>query len=131
MYLRQPSVIAQVGRYWLFDFMMVVVESMIFVFLATTCSETAARQARVGFVELLLALYIVDIIWVLSMWLRRIPKIPWSWAAVNLTLSVLIWLLGLWTGDFYSPTMLFWLTVTHVVAFIIDVLIYDHLGLLN
>jgi hypothetical protein len=138
MYLRESNVIAQIGPIWLFDFMVIVVESMIFVFVAATCSEAAARQARVGFVRLLLLLYIVDVFWVLSMWVRQIrwpwpsgAKIPWWWACQNVLLIVLIGLPGWWTGDFYSPAMLWLLTITHVGAFIGSVILYDRAGLLK
>jgi hypothetical protein len=141
LYLREPAVIDQSGRWWLFDFMVIVVESMIFVFVATICSESAARQARVGFVELLLVLYVVDILWVLSMWLRQVLrrkshpkpaiKVPWWWAGQNVLLVVLTGLPWLWTGEFYTPQMLVWLAVTHLAAFIHSVILYDFAGLLD
>jgi hypothetical protein len=135
-------VVSSVGKIWLFDFIVIVVESIILVFLATTCSETAAREARVGFVGILLILYAVDVLWVLSMWARQVllgwlrpsiqnNKIPWWWAGQNFLLIVLIGPLGLLAGDFYSPEMLMWLTFTHLGAFIHSVILYDFCKLLH
>jgi hypothetical protein len=142
LYLRRPDVVSSVGKIWLFDFIVIVVESIILVFLATTCSETAAREARVGFVEILLILYAVDVLWVLSMWARQVllgwlqpsiqtNKIPWWWAGQNFLLIVLIGPLGWLAGDFYSPEMLMWLTFTHFGAFIHSVILYDFCKLLH
>lgn len=135
LYLREPHVVSAIGKMWLLDFMVIVVESIIFVFLATTCSEIASRNARVGFVEILLILYALDVLWVLSMWPRRSrnkdKNVPWWWLGQNLSLIILIWLPGWWAGDFYSPGMLIWLTVTHVVAFGHSVILYDFSKLLD
>jgi hypothetical protein len=142
LYLRRPDVVSSRGKIWLFDFIMIVVESIILVFLATTCSETAAREARVGFVGILLILYAVDVLWVLSIWARQVllqwfrlsvkgNKIPWWWAGQNLLLILLIWPVGYLAGDFYSLEMLMWLTLTHVGAFVHSVILYDFCKLLH
>ena len=91
----------------------------------------------VGFVELLILLYLIDMAWILSQWtlhkvrsVWRMSGFPWPWAVLNTSLVTLLVLGRVISGDFYSEGMLISLCILSVVGFIVDMVLVDQYGVL-
>ena len=118
---------------WLFDFGAITLETTILIFLAGQCSVAASNATPVGFVALLVIMYVVDIWWVFGQWATEKllgwerERIPWGWAVQNAVLVVAIVApYFLVPGfEFYSDAALTWLGLIHVAAFINSVIAYD------
>jgi hypothetical protein len=122
---------------WLYDLLFIVLQAILFIFLAGVCSVKFSREHEIHFVLLLLILYGVDVIWILSQLIfGKLPYIQryfkrnswtWQWLVLNLTQAILILVLVAYkyNGDFYSQGMLWWLAGISMVAFYIDVVVID------
>lgn len=124
------------GIVWIYDLMVIIAQSVALIFLAGLSSVSASRETSLGFVELLIALYIVDIAWIVSQWLLgrffrpwKRTSIPWAWAVLNTVLVSSILFLNWLAPDIYSQGTLALLLLFNVVAFIVDVVLVDHYDL--
>lgn len=125
------------GKIWFYDFCIIVIETTILIFLGGVCSVELSLNARIGFVELLLTLYVIDIVWTGSQWILgklflswRRPFIPWAWAILNTSLVIGIVILGIIGKDFYTFLMLGLLGILNTIAFVVDVMLVDSYDLL-
>jgi hypothetical protein len=124
------------GKIWFYDFTVIVIQTAILIFMGGICSLESCVNARIGFVDLLLVLYIIDVLWISSQWaLGKLlsswqrPFIPWAWAILNTALVVGMVILRMVERDFYCPVSLGWLGALNTIAFVIDVVLVDYYGL--
>ena len=101
------------------------------------CSIELSHNSRIGFVELLLTLYVIDIIWTGFQWILgklflfwRRPFIPCDWAILNTSLIMGIIILGIVGRDFYTVVNLSLLGILNTVAFVVDVILVNYYELL-
>jgi hypothetical protein len=133
LHLVSREMVSLPGRIWFFDFMVITAETVIFIFLGGLTSMEQSERSTVGFVTLLIAVYLLDIAWIVAQWALgmafdgfRRPLIPWKWAVLNGFAVAAIVIPGLAAGTLYSPGMLIWLGVVNTVAFIVDVVLVDY-----
>lgn len=125
------------GVSWLYDVMVITVQAILLILLAGFTSIDINHKSSFGFVEILIILYTIDILWILSqkVWkkidskLRK--KIPWKWAILNICLGTFVIILTLSYEDIYSTTGLIWLFVLELFAFIVDVFVLDLHGIIS
>lgn len=137
LHLMSEDLLKAKGEVWFYDLMVIILQTTTMVFLGGVSSVEASRNAKIGFVELLIALYAIDVLWILSQWgLGRVLKnwrrnfIPWAWGILNTVLIVSMALLRLIVGDLYSNIGLIGLGVLNGIAFIIDVMLVDYYDVL-
>ena len=137
LHLLDPHIATLPGLLWLYDFAVFLAENTTFIFMAGVASVDASRTARFGFIELLLFLYAIDVIWVCSQWLlgkihplwcRKI--IPWAWALINAAAIISMGVPRFIGIDVYSLPVLVWVVVVNVAAFVVDVVLVDYFDLL-
>ncbi len=125
---------------WFWDFSFIIAECLILIFAGTVTSIYI--DTHVSFVDYLLVLYAVDIIWLSSFPLfhalgqpHRFPKLfgrmvrrkhisflELGWIFINATLAFILWVLGLiWHQHSASNRTLVGLLVANIVAFCFDV----------
>lgn len=121
------------GLVWLYDLMFIVVQCVVLVFMGGDSTVAQNQNAVIDFVDLLVTLYIIDVLWIISQWvLGKIQPswkrgfLPWVWGVLNATLVIFIFALKFIVGDIYSPTGLMWLLGLNFVAFIVDVVLVDY-----
>lgn len=120
------------GFIWLYDLMMIIIQSMILVILGGISSIEESRVAFLSFHKLLIFLYAVDVVWIASQrilgwcrntWCRTI--IPTAWAYLNTSLIIGILLIAYCVGDMHSTHGLTGLLILSVIGFIIDIALLD------
>jgi hypothetical protein len=122
------------GLAWLYDLMVIIVQCIVLVLLGGVASVEANRAAPIKFLDLLILLYVIDVLWVASQWglgkaLRswRRPFVPWAWAILNTVLIVLLFVLDRIFGDaIYSAAGRTCLLVLNVLGFLVDVVLVDY-----
>lgn len=125
------------GKIWFYDFIVIVIQTIVLIFLGSICSYESCINAKIGFFGLLVVLCLVDIVWICTQWLLgqlfsswQRPFIPYAWAILNSSLVVGI-LLVIWiVKNSYSFIALCLLAILNVIAFIVDVILVDHYDLL-
>lgn len=137
LHLMSDSLVKMKGVVWFYDLMVIIFQTTIMVFLGGEASVEASRTAQIGFVELLIALYAVDVLWIISQWVLgktvkgwRRSFIPWAWGILNSLLILSMILLSLFVNDIYSNTGLIWLGILNIIGFIVDVLLVDYYDVL-
>ncbi|CCH99245.1 hypothetical protein [Microcystis aeruginosa] len=121
---------------WIYDFLIITLESICIVFLGSLSSVDVNQNTSLGFVQFMLILYVVDVFWLLSLvflrklFRRQLNSIPLSWFVLNLFLFILIIILNYLINDLYSTVGLAWLVVLNLIGFILDVVIIDYSDLL-
>lgn len=133
LHLMSEDLLEMKGEVWLYDLMAIIFQTTIMVFLGGVSSVEASRSAKIGFVELLIFLYAIDVLWILSQWgFGKVLKnwrrsfIPWAWGILNTLLIIGTVLLILVVGDLYSKTGLICLAILNGTAFVIDVMLVDY-----
>jgi len=115
---------------WVFDFLVILLESITFLLLGAYSYGNNLR-----FFLLLMVLFFIDFIWIATMPIqgKNRPKIPWSWGALN-GFSALI-LVGIIISEFYykvaysdTSEVVCFLFVWFIFCAIID-LYLDHYNL--
>jgi large-conductance mechanosensitive channel len=118
------------GRHgvWLNDFLFVVIETTIFVFLGTVCSVQKSSTSKIGFVGLLVAVTLVDTVWITIRhaigwvsysWKEHAP--PLGWAISDLFRIAVSVIPGVIVGNPYCNTALACVAGGNVVLAIIDI----------
>jgi hypothetical protein len=125
---------------WFWDFSFIISECVVLIFAGTV---TAAHViAPVSFVEYLLVLYALDILWLSSFPLfhvlgqpTRLPKLfgrmvrkddmsllLLGWVVINVSLAAFMWALGLIPHDIGASNLTLWTIVAaNIIAFCVDV----------
>jgi hypothetical protein len=120
------------GDLWLYDFLIIVTQSIFICFLGGVSSEEVNRTAHVNFYDLLIVLYLTDIFWVLSQavlgrmikaWRRS--STPWPWAILNTALLAGTLIIHQSFADIFGFWSLAALTILNIVGFLIDIILLD------
>jgi hypothetical protein len=147
LHLQSPELTNRTSGFrWVFDLLVIVVECVIMIFIAGVATLRDNAESRFGFFDLMVGLFTLDIAWVMAMFtlaaISRLPlpsrlkhalareTVPYRWAILNTVLSLYIIGSGfLDEGHVFSNIELWVLVVVNVVAFILDVLVFDYEGL--
>ncbi len=137
LHLLSEGLLKMKGEVWFFDFVVIVLEMVVLVFLGGVASVEASRLARIDFAGLLAGLYALDVLWIASQWAagRLFPAwrrdfIPWAWAILNLVLVAILLVLPVVIPDLYSALGLTLLLLVNAAAFLIDVFLVDYFEVL-
>lgn len=133
LHLFSESFLKSPGLLWLFDLIVIIVQSIILIFLGGLCIVSKNMNTSVGFKEFLVILFSIDVFWLFAQWImgKLVKKwkrhsIPWEWAKLNGVLLVFLLLINIAIKDVYSELGLVILMTTNLIAFIIDVILIDH-----
>lgn len=133
LHLLSDSVLCLRGDMWLFDFLVITLQTVLLCFLGGVSSVEVNRIAHIGFFGLLIALYALDVGWVVCQgllglcvpaWKRAF--VPWAWAILNAGLLGAITLIRCFCPDAYSSMSLGLLFGVSLIAFVIDMVLIDH-----
>jgi hypothetical protein len=87
LHLLSDALLEMSGVVWLYDLMVIITQSITLNLLGSFCLIDMNRNITIGFLELLMALYIIDMAWVATQWILdgclrgwRRELIPWGWA---------------------------------------------------
>lgn len=137
LHLMSEGLLKMKGEVWFFDLMVIVLQTTILIFLGGVTSVQASRGGRLGFFDLLTALYLIDVLWILSQWVLgqtlkgwRRSFIPWAWCLLNAALIAGMVVVRLTLGDLHADGALVWLALLNSVAFVVDVMLVDYYDLL-
>lgn len=122
---------------WFYDLMIIILQTVVMVFLGGVSSVEENRIARIGFIELIIALYTLDVLWIISQWLLGMfarswkrDFVPWAWCILNTALIACMILLLVRLQDPYSLNGLIVLFISNTVAFAVDVILVDYYDVL-
>lgn len=133
LHLLSDSFARVVGSVWVYDLMVIIVQSMVLILAGAFSSVEANRNVEFGFVECILFLLILDVAWIVSQgilgrafrsWKRE--SVPWGWAILNSVLVVLIYLVSVCVDDLYSTSGLISILILNLLAFVVDVFWLDY-----
>src|SRR3989304_2628517 len=107
--------------------------ALFFVFLGGLTTLAANTEAHFDFIQLLMFIYGVDVLWVAGQFLLaklhsgfHREQVPWKWAAINLVAIALIAAVYNSAIGGFSQAGLWALLVINAIAFILDVIIVDY-----
>lgn len=128
---KQSSKLA--GEVWLYDVMVITLESIAIVLLAGLVLPEEERISHLGFFEMLVILYALDVSWIASQWaLGKLFKSSWrrdrdvdGWLLLNLLLLASMALVQASFDDVYSPVAMSLLLAINAVGFIVDLFLID------
>jgi hypothetical protein len=135
LHLMDDKLVESNGLVWLFDFIVIVVETIILTFMGELSTVEKNAGATWDFMRLLELLLFADIMWALlqellsfyfASWKRRVL---WGWGLSGLVLLALFAVVRCLAGDFYTDYALWSLLVINLAAFITDVILIDHYDL--
>lgn len=133
LHLLSESLASMPGLVWFYDLMVIIAQSVVLIFLGGLSSAEINHQVHVGFAQLLITLYFIDVVWIISQWLFgkifltwHRSFIPWDWAILNSVLIIGIILLQFFVKDLYSGYGVVILFVLNLIAFIVDVILVDY-----
>jgi hypothetical protein len=139
------------GGMWFYDLMWIISEMTLLIFLGGVSTVEASRSSHVGFVKILVVLYLFDVVWIVSQlalgaiipgWNRKrtasktdwrakffpswqISQVPWEWAVLNTVLLAGMFILHQFVPDVYSLPSLIGLATLNVAGFVIDIIFTD------
>jgi hypothetical protein len=133
LHLMSEALVKMEGEVWFYDLIIIILQTVVMVFLGGVSSVEVNRSVKIGFIELLIALYAIDVLWVISQWgLGKIlPSwrrefIPWAWCILNTSLIIWMIVVALMMNDLYSNAGLLWLGILNGMAFVVDVILIDY-----
>jgi hypothetical protein len=133
LHLASEALMRMTAGVWFYDLMVIILQTTVMVFLGGVSSIESTRAARIDFVELLITLYSIDVVWIISQWFLgryvsgwKRPFIPWAWCILNTVLVFSMILLVTEMKDIYSTSGLISLFIINTVAFTIDVILVDY-----
>jgi hypothetical protein len=125
------------GDVWLYDFVAIVVQSILFCFLGGACSPEINRATHINFYEISFVIYLIDILWILSQavlpmvirpWKRGF--IPWAWAALNLGVLLVTVAIYRLSADPFGTGALGSLLALNIAGFIVDMVLVDQYSII-
>lgn len=132
LHLLNRALVEMKGYVWFFDFIIITVQSILLCFLGGASNIDICRTARIGFLEILLSLYILDVLWILTQWALGLAMrtwkrrfVPFAWGILNSLLIVSLIVARIVVGDIYSELGLIIIGLLNVVAFFADVILVD------
>lgn len=133
LHLFSESFLKLPGILWLYDLIVIIVQSTILIFLGNLCTVPLNFNVQLGFLEFIVILLSLDVFWICSQWfMGKIVKkwernnIPWIWAILNFVLIIAIVLIERILDNAYSNLGLTLLLIANLVAFVIDVILIDY-----
>jgi hypothetical protein len=127
------------GLLWFYDLMIILLQTVAMVFLGGLASLQVNLRLRIGFLDILVVVFILDILWILSQWaLGRLfikykrKFIPWGWLYLNIGMvGALVTSYAIWgKGPMYSNLGLALILSANVLAFVVDVFLLDYFDLI-
>lgn len=133
LFLESDAVDELHGFNWLFDVIIIMLQSLVIIYLAKTASLEASKSSVVGFIDLLIVLYSIDVAWILCQWLfgliyptLRRRSVPWGWAVLNVAIVVAMFACDALIGNVYSQAGVIAIMVINLAGFAVDVVLLDH-----
>ncbi len=129
---------------WFWDGSFIVLECIVLILMGSVASVSQNAISRVGFFDLLVLLYALDVVWILSISLlhllagvgplrrvmgpmrRESDAFPIGWAVLNGTLMIFLWLFGFLTDVKFSNCELWLLVAVNLIAFSVDVFVLNY-----
>jgi hypothetical protein len=139
LHLMDKRLLSMKGQVWFFDFIVIIIETMMLVFMAEVC--TVARSKSIySFGGLLALLLATDAVWVFIQWAAgrasaewRRHQVLWGWGVSGVVLLIVLGLFKWSPGGLYSAggmcEGLWGLLFLNVGAFIFDLGMADHYDL--
>ena len=125
------------GKFWFFDLAFISLEMTVMIFMGSVSTPDASKIARIPFSHYLITLYSIDLAWIVLQWiLAKIwkswqrPFFPWAWGLLNAILILSVISIPSILGSVDIPSGLIAFLAVNVVAFVIDVFLVDHYGVL-
>ena len=121
------------GLLWLFDLLVIITQSIVLILIGSYSTKIVNDTYKIGFVEYIVALYSIDIIWILSQsimckinpkWTREF--IPKGWAILNFILIISIIAARMTIKAPYSEIEVILLFIINFMGFIGDVVLIDY-----
>jgi biotin transporter BioY len=138
LHLVDESITRPRSPIWIMDFMVIAFEMILFIFLGGLTSVNANANAHYDFLEILILILAVDILWVVAQFVLGLlsskmsrADIPWKWATINLASLLLlgvIYLLGLSPFSTLGLSIIF---AVSALAFIFDVFVVDYFNVVK
>ncbi len=125
------------GWLWLYDIMIIILQSMIIILLGGLTSIDLNLEASFGFLEIMILLYSIDVFWIITQELisaaskTKRKVVYWWWAGINFVLSAIVIILSYYIKDLYSTIGLQLLFGLNLLAFIFDVFLLDYFGVIT
>jgi hypothetical protein len=133
LHLLSDSFVRLHGLVWLYDLIVIIIQCIALVLLGGFSSVKINRKVSIGFLEFMVALYVIDIVWIFSQWILgkfflnwKREFVPWAWAILNTSLVIFIIILNTFIDDLYSAKGLIWLCTINLIGFIVDVVLVDY-----
>jgi hypothetical protein len=137
LHLLSDALLKLPGLVWLFDLMIIIIQSIMLILLGSSIKVDTYSNYRIGFFELIVTLYVIDIFWIISQWLIgklffvwKRKTIPWAWAILNSSLVVILIILDLSMENIYSLKGLVFILIFSVLGFIADIVLIDNYKIL-
>lgn len=126
------------GRIWLYDFSIIVLQSVILAFIGQLASIRNNQEVLIDFYYMLIGLYFLDVFWIISQEIfgmvnfkMKRPAVPWIWAIINVTFLTIIVVIKHLDVEVYSSFCLIFLSSLSFIAFVVDVIIIDYYDVVN
>jgi hypothetical protein len=139
LHLMDKRLLGMKGQVWFFDFIVIIIETMMLVFMAEVCTVDRSKSIY-SFGGLLALLLATDVVWVFIQWAAgraspdwRRHQVLWGWGVSGVILLAVLGLFKLSPGGLYSVggmcEGLWGLLILNVGAFIFDLGMADHYDL--
>jgi hypothetical protein len=133
LHLQSENLLVLPGLVWMYDLLAIVAQSSVLVLIGSFVTVQVNRDADVGFLDYVIMLYTIDVLWILSQWMIgrvfqtwRRESVPFAWAFLNFLLIVSFWILSSLIPDIYSLEGLIGLTVLNFIGFVADMVLIDY-----
>jgi len=133
LHLMSDAVRTARGDVWLFDFVVIVIETALLCFLGGVTAPQLNRGIPITFYHLTITICLVDVGWVLLQWglggalkAWRRSFFPFSWAILNLSVAAISWLMLRWAPDPFGSRAIAAFCLLNLVAFAIDMVLIDY-----
>ncbi len=126
LYLTRAADAAYPSALYLYDFLVIALQTTFLIFLGASSSAEVGRLSHVGFADVLIALYCLDVLWIASHALvldRLSPHdcgMVLSWAVLNGSLALVLLGLKLSLDDLYAMAGLVPIAALSAAAFALD-----------
>jgi hypothetical protein len=110
------------GFKWFYDLMVIVALAAVLAFLGGLCGEDSA-PLKFSFFDVLCVVFVIDAIWILSLWLGERKLLLWEWFGLDIVMLALT--LGVYAfsgrATAYTPAGILFFVVANILVFGVDV----------
>lgn len=133
LHLLSDTTVGMRGDIWLFDFVAITLQSVFICFLGGVATIDVSRVIRIDFYDIVIILYLIDIVWIIAQsllgvfiksWRRQF--VPWAWGALNSLLLFGIVAIQHGFSDPFSNAALATMLGLNVAAFVADMILIDY-----